>query len=205
MTNAEIVIAAATLIGPIAAVQIQKWLEIWRGTRERRLLVFRTLMATRATNLSPDHVQALNSIPIEFYGQRKILDKWSEYYDHLNTDSISTEIWMNKRIDLFLEMMSHIAENLGYKFNVSEVRKIYHPAGHTTIEIEQNEIRQRTLRLLRGEQSLNLAIKELPVSEKATKLQASVQEAFLKSFAPSGALKVETKAADVSDVDKGAN
>lgn len=191
MTNAEIVIAAATLLGPISAVQIQKWLETWRGVRERRLLVFKTLMATRVTNLSPEHVQALNSIPIEFYGKKKILDKWEEYYDHLGDKSIAPELWGTKRIELFVQLMGLISVSLGYKFNVSEVKKIYHPTGHANIENEQHEIREHVLRLLRGEQALNLAIKEFPVSEDAIRQQESVQQAVLNSYAPSGALKVE--------------
>lgn len=198
MTNAEIVIAAATLLGPIAAVQIQKWLESWRGARERRLSVFRTLMATRATNLSPEHVQALNAIPIEFYGKKKILDKWEEYYDHLGNKALAPDLWENKRLDLFVQLMGLIAVLLGYKFNVSDVKKIYHPAGHTNIENEQHEIRANMLGVLKGEQSLSLAIKEFPVSEDAVKLQSSVQEALLKSYTPSGALKVEINSAEAA-------
>ena len=63
MTWAEIVIAFATVSGPIFAIQIQKYLESWREIRARRLQVFRILMATRATIVAPEHVHALNSIP----------------------------------------------------------------------------------------------------------------------------------------------
>lgn len=194
MTNAEMLIAAATITGPIAAVQIQKWLEGWRGVRERRLWVFKTLMATRVTNLSLEHVQAINSIPIEFYGKKKIVDKWEEYYDHLGIKDAPADLWASKRFDLFVELVTLIAVSLGYKFNSSEIKRIYHPMLHTNMENEQHEIRQNILRIVKGEQSLNLAIKELPVSEDAAQLQALVQEAVLKSYSESGALKVEVAA-----------
>ena len=59
----DIVIAGATLLGPIFAVQAQKWLEAGREKKARMLAIFRTLMATRAALLSQAHVEALNSVP----------------------------------------------------------------------------------------------------------------------------------------------
>jgi uncharacterized protein DUF6680 len=70
MTGWEIaIIAAATIAGPILAVQAQKWVE--RATERRRgqLQVFYWLMATRATRLSNEHVQALNRIELVFRGR----------------------------------------------------------------------------------------------------------------------------------------
>ena len=51
----DIAIVFATLFGPILAVQAQKWLERNREIKQRRAWIFRTLMATRATTLSPVH------------------------------------------------------------------------------------------------------------------------------------------------------
>ena len=51
--GADIAIVVATLLGPVLAVQAQKWLERGREITQRRAWIFRTLMATRATNLSP--------------------------------------------------------------------------------------------------------------------------------------------------------
>jgi hypothetical protein len=61
------VIAGCTLLGPVLAVQAQRWVEGFREKKARRLTVFRTLMATRALNLSTAHVEALNAVPIDFY------------------------------------------------------------------------------------------------------------------------------------------
>jgi len=47
-------IAAALIgavVGPIAAIQVQKWLERRQRNRDRREWVFHTLMATRARGL----------------------------------------------------------------------------------------------------------------------------------------------------------
>jgi hypothetical protein len=60
MTISDGLMLLAVLFAPLAAVQVQKWLEHHREDRERKLRIFKTLMATRATALSQEHVQALN-------------------------------------------------------------------------------------------------------------------------------------------------
>jgi hypothetical protein len=59
-------IIGATILGPILAVQAQKWVEIIRERRGRKLWIFHTLMATRAARTSTEHVQALNMIDLIF-------------------------------------------------------------------------------------------------------------------------------------------
>ena len=71
MTISDWLMIIAVLLAPLIAVQVQKWLEHHRENRERKLRVFKTLMATRAATVSPDHVQALNMIDLEFSGKRK--------------------------------------------------------------------------------------------------------------------------------------
>lgn len=82
----DLIIAGCTLAGPILADQAQKWVERWQDVRNRKLATFRTLMATRATNLSTSHVEALNAVPIDFYKVKPVMDAWLEYYAHLSLD-----------------------------------------------------------------------------------------------------------------------
>ena len=93
----EWIMVGAVSVAPLLAVQVQKYLEILRERRSRKVNVFQTLMATRAARVSAAHVQALNMIDIEFYGRRifwfvfrtrsekGILEAWKIYLDHLNT------------------------------------------------------------------------------------------------------------------------
>src|SRR6185295_14020788 len=83
---------AAILLGPIIAIRITTYLERRRESYNRKERAFRTLMATRATRLSGDHVQALNMIDIEFYEKKKwkknsknkaVVEAWMEYLDLL--------------------------------------------------------------------------------------------------------------------------
>ncbi|MHA6848823.1 DUF6680 family protein [Ralstonia syzygii] len=54
------VMVGATIAGPILAVQAQKWVERAREATNRRSLIFTTLMATRQSRISMEHVRALN-------------------------------------------------------------------------------------------------------------------------------------------------
>jgi hypothetical protein len=64
-------IIVATLVGPIVAVQVTRHLDKQKETRDRKLIIFKTLMATRQYNLSMEHVQSLNSIDLEFSSKKK--------------------------------------------------------------------------------------------------------------------------------------
>ena len=88
-------VITATLLGPILAVQAQKAIERASAARQRREWVFLNLMATRQDRISLDHVKALNSIDLAFYGRRvlgrvwrggkaqAVIDAWNEYRKHL--------------------------------------------------------------------------------------------------------------------------
>jgi hypothetical protein len=74
---------AATLAGPVLAVQAQKWLERSREKGQRKKNIFYALMGTRATRLAEEHVRALNSIDLEFSTsrsrERAVIDAWRSY------------------------------------------------------------------------------------------------------------------------------
>jgi hypothetical protein len=71
MAGTEIVvIAAATIAGPILAVQAQKWVERAGELRRQKIAIFTTIMTNRATRLSDDNVRALNAIDLAFRARR---------------------------------------------------------------------------------------------------------------------------------------
>jgi len=62
----------AIVLGPIAAVQAQKWIERATEEKRQRLLIFRTLMRTRGNIVSREHVDALNMIPLVFSKKNEV-------------------------------------------------------------------------------------------------------------------------------------
>jgi hypothetical protein len=107
---ADIAIIFATLLGPVFAVQAQKWLERRQDEKRRKMAIFRTLMATRATRLAASHVEALNATPIEFYGRAKplkqIIGAWRLHMEHLNRFAeMPSETWVLRRNDLYDDLL----------------------------------------------------------------------------------------------------
>src|SRR5947209_4778285 len=78
----------AVLLSPLIALEVQKRLDDRRTRRDRKFELFQKLMTTRATQMSPAHVEALNAIEVEFYATagpyKKVLDAWRFYITHLN-------------------------------------------------------------------------------------------------------------------------
>ncbi|GGO35774.1 hypothetical protein GCM10010991_28590 [Gemmobacter aquaticus] len=179
ISSTNLAIICATLLGPVLAVQAQKWLERGRDIQERRLVIFRTLMATRAAMLSPMHVEALNAVPVEFYGSGKKLkainDAWKLYLDHHTIDGPASEVWMQRRLDLFHDLLHLMSQFLGYSFNRAQLaRDIYSPRARGEMETEQTIIRQGLVGLFRGDIALPMAVKEFPATEPTPEVQAAI-------------------------------
>jgi len=181
----DVAIVFATLLGPVFAVQAQKWLERRQEKRERRVAIFRTLMATRATRLAPNHVEALNAIPVEFYAIRgpvkKINDAWKAYLDQLSPPAMDDNTWAQKNDDLFFDLLFSLSNFLGYNFTRLELKKeVYFPSGHGKAQTEQEFIRQAFAQLLKGEISLPMDVKSFPADPTFITRQGQLQEKLLK-------------------------
>jgi hypothetical protein len=144
-------------------------------------------MATRAAMLSPGHVEALNAIPVEFYGTRgklkEINDAWKVYLDHHTQEAPPTDAWLQKRLDLFEDLLHLISQYLGYKFTRSQLaRDIYHPRAHGELEGEQTIIRKGLVKLFNGETVLPMAVTAFPATadDEALASQAAIQKALLE-------------------------
>lgn len=196
---------AATIAGPILAVQAQKWIERARERRQAQKQIFYTLMATRATRLSPQHIQALNMIDLEFSGQgwrgqsaneKAVVAKWRIYVDHLGALAESPtqsqlDLWVQQGDDLFTDLLEALGKALRYKFDRVQLKRgIYHPKGHTDQEIRQEVAQRALVDLLTGRTALPMKVVEFPYSEEAAALQTKVHEAFLSSVSD-GAIQVK--------------
>ena len=96
MKEMEWISVAAIILAPLFAIQASLWLERRKERQRRQMETFRTLMATRASGLDPDHVKTLNMIDIEFHGTDKssiaVIEAWKAYLDHLNTRVLETRL-----------------------------------------------------------------------------------------------------------------
>lgn len=167
MTIADSLIILATLCGPIIAVQVTRYLDDKKEEQGRKLLVFKTLMATRGYTLSNRHVEALNQIDLEFSGEsereKRVIAVWRQYLDLLGDKSLSPEQWGVKRVDLLVELLHEMGKALGYSFDKTHIKNAtYAPVAHGRIEEEQQAIRTQTLELLEGKRVLPMHVTNLP-------------------------------------------
>jgi uncharacterized protein DUF6680 len=155
----DIIMITAIFLGPIVAVQVTEVLRKRNDARDRRVRIFRTLMATRSATLAPQHVEALNLVEIEFHGVRKVIDDWRLYLAHLNDRQYPTNAWPARRIELLTELLYGMSASLGYAHDKSQLRAgVYYPAGYENTEAENAEMRKLFLEVLRGRAKLPVSV-----------------------------------------------
>jgi hypothetical protein len=175
----------AIVLGPLLAFVVQNWRDNRRAHKSRKLEIYRKLMLTLKVPLNPNHVDAINSIPVEFYGDKKVLAAWRLYASHLNHRSEPGDAltrWGEKKFDLLIDLVYAIGQSLGYEANdkASMRDQTYVPQGYANVEAEQEAMRKAVLELLTGRRPLPMTmvgpvqveqplplVEELPASQPA--------------------------------------
>ncbi|WP_230965912.1 MULTISPECIES: DUF6680 family protein [Burkholderia] len=195
------VMVGATIAGPILAVQAQKWVERAREATNRRALVFTTLMATRQSRISMEHVRALNSIDLAFYGRRvlgvtvrrkvhqAVLDAWHDYYEHLCVpeerrpkNDAEFRDWNGRGDELFTNLLERLATATNFKFDRKQLKAgSYSPEAHGAVELEQQAVRRLALSVLSGEKTLPMEVRAWPVDAAAAQQQRDAQTELVQN------------------------
>jgi hypothetical protein len=167
MTISDWIMILAVFSGPIVAVQVTKLLEHKKENRQRKLEIFKVLMATRAYGLSWDHVMTLNKIDLEFDSsdpkEKEVLDAWKQYHDLLGDKSITGEQWSTKRVELLVELLYKMALVLQYDFDKTHIKNSsYAPMAHGDVELEQSNIRKGMIEILEGKRFIPMHITNWP-------------------------------------------
>ncbi len=178
---------AAIIFAPIIALRVQTNIEENKERKKRKLFIFKTLMATRAARVSPDHVQALNMIDIEFYGIKQVIEPWKLYQDHLNSPSAEplnesiAQNWVEKGEELLIDLLYKMAEEVSYSFDkVTLKRGIYSPRAHGELEWQFKSIREGVLAVIDGKKSISMEIKSFPIVEDIQKNHIKLQNSLIE-------------------------
>ena len=161
----------AILLAPLVAIQVERYLQIIKERRGRKLNVFHTLMATRGTRLSPAHVEALNKIDLAFYGFRipiigryispadqRVQEAWRLFFDHLNSAMENRVSPPEKGNELFAALLTTMASALKFHFDPVMLRRGgYYPQGHADMDVDQEAIRKAAREILEGRRALKIA------------------------------------------------
>lgn len=162
MTISDFVMVIAVLLSPVIAVRVEKAIEAWREARQRKLRIFKTLMATRGTRVAARHIEALNTIELEFDvkkpEEKKVVDAWKVYLDHLNNWPVNSrdpgyqsnlDAWNNKANDYLADLLFTMSKALGYDFNLVELKRgAYIPQGPAQDAWERSLVRRGLLDII---------------------------------------------------------
>jgi hypothetical protein len=207
MTISDGFLIAATIAGPVLAVQAQKFIERAGEKRRRKLHIFYTLMSTRATRIANEHVQALNVIELEFNRgwfhnrskEKTVIDAWRLHLDNLNqsvdaNDPASLKAWIDRNEVSFIELMYSMSQALGYDFDRVQLKRgIYYARGQFETQQAQQTVLHNLAKVLTGQQAIGMNVVGFPLDKSAAELQAKFHEQYLKALTGEGALHVTTK------------
>lgn len=168
MTISDWLVILVILVAPILAVQIQRFIENRKEVKTRKMQIFRTLMATRATRLDAKHIEALNMIDIEFFKNKKITEAWKLLLDNFvnypkdikNPNyQVQLNLCVEKSNNLFINLLYEMAKSLNYKFDkVHLTRGVYIPKGQADYMMDQEFIRRAFIEVLSGTRSIPIKV-----------------------------------------------
>lgn len=167
MSTESIVISVCTIIaiiaGPILSIQISQYLNHKKSIKERKLEIFKTLMATRSAALTPEHTHALNMIDVEFRPKAKlekdVISAWKLYHAHLQDRSYPAETWSSRKGELLIDLLYAMAISLDYDFDKSQIKSLsYYPDGYSDLENDQYIFRKKAIEILEGKSSIPINI-----------------------------------------------
>ena len=144
-------IVAATGLGPVLAVALTFWRDNRRSHWDRRLWVFRTLMATRQAGISAEHVNALNLVEVYFYRHGKVQTNWRSYKEHLFSGGPEDASWYEKKERLLANLLFEMAKALRFNIPAIDIFKGgYAPKGWEHRNNRQAEAMEYIYELSRG-------------------------------------------------------
>ena len=146
----------AIVLGPLLAFAVQHWRDRLSEDRTRKRKIFLQLLLTIKVPMAPAHIDAINSVPLEFYSQTEIVRAWRLYTSHLNNANMlknNPRGWGEKKFELLIELVYEIGRSLKYDhIDKATLRdNLYVPQGYEDREAQFGQMRDAMLQVLRGE------------------------------------------------------
>lgn len=152
---------------PVRAVEVTRKIDEERFQQARRMDVFRTLMRTRRTRLTPEHVGALNLVEIEFHDEKVVIDAWRKYWVHLGRvtplSENEMEPFFRERDGLLTKLLHAIAKSL--YFNIEQLDIFeggYVPQGWMDNERIIKDLQFLLLEVLSGKRGIPVVQSHIP-------------------------------------------
>ena len=156
-------VLAFGILGPVLAFGIQHWRDQLREDRNRKRKIFHQLLLTLKVPMAPAHVDAINSISLEFYSHPEIIRAWRLYTSHLNNAAMlknNSQRWGEKKFELLVDLVYEMGKVLGYS-NIDKATlrdNLYVPQGYEDREQQFSQIRDSLQKVLRGERPVPITM-----------------------------------------------
>jgi hypothetical protein len=149
----------AIVWGPVKAVELTRIDQTNNEKDRRRRAIFHDLMKYRRLDIQPERVNALNLVQLEFYGAAEVNAAYKAYIDQLwidlPTDPEPRRRQIEKRNELYVELLCKIAKELGLTFDKLDLQRLsYSPQGWMDEMDEIQQFRRLMIELLNGQRSL---------------------------------------------------
>ncbi len=124
MTNADWIMVAAVLIGPIASVIITLWHQGRKQARDQKIMVLRMLLSTRHLPSDPGFSVAINLIPVEFGRSKAVMGAYKDFIEAVQSpaaaapDAPPLQSTGTKTTKLIFE----IARELGFDIRETDIQ-----------------------------------------------------------------------------------
>ena len=172
VTISDTLIVTSTFLGPIIAVQLQKFIEKSSEKRQKRDGLFKSLMSTRAVRAgSNEHVQSLNMIDL-FFDSKSTKDKnvrnaWKLYFDSLqqriDPRAPDTAVNIEKTVDLLVDLLYAMSQAFGYEFDKVQIKRgAYYPQAHQDDAAARQIIRDSLVRIATGQSAFPVIVYPVP-------------------------------------------
>ncbi|BAI71588.1 hypothetical protein AZL_009500 [Azospirillum sp. B510] len=150
----------ATFVGPIVAVFATRVIDRLREKRDAKLNVFRALMRNRRLSLSQDFVSALNSVEVEFYGDKSVISALEELSQHYNKNiQLEPQRWEQERQYKLAKLLRVMGRSLGIEIEQLDILSGgYAPQGWDETETQQKIARALLIEVLSGHKPINVTL-----------------------------------------------
>jgi uncharacterized protein DUF6680 len=167
--------AIGAIVGSVITLRKQKQLADENNARERKMNIFRVLMATRSFILRfrLEHVSVLNTIAIEFGGHEKVMTALSAYLFEMNSSDKGEELW-RRREEKFFDLLCEISKAIGYKHDKEYLRNTsYAPSGYGDEAEDWFKVRKWLTEIAEGKKPIPVwLINETPVQPEVSSAEA---------------------------------
>ncbi len=142
----------AILLSPLVAVLVSMWIQNKKERRQQQFWILSTLMASRADQLTPDNIKALNLIDLTFRNTPTVRRLWREYFEMLNNEGLNNPVGWQQRSSKNIELITAMAKELGFGKTIShlDVGRIYAPVGPWEQFMKGRELQEEFLRVLKA-------------------------------------------------------